>query len=104
MQCSISGATPPLQSAEVFHGCSPKRKRRRKRCGSRKRGGDTPHTSNTNSRSVEPPTFQGGEYVRKNLYEYNISGRLGDIHGRPNENDLREVAEKAKGILKAVTP
>lgn len=45
-----------------------------------------------------------GEYVTKNLYEYNILGRLGDIRNRPNENDLKEVAEKARGILKAVTP
>jgi len=43
-----------------------------------------------------------GEYVTDNLTEYNIHGRLGDIRGRPNESDLREVNEKVKGILKAV--
>jgi flavorubredoxin len=45
-----------------------------------------------------------GEYVADNLKEHNIQGRLGDIRGRPNENDLREVVEKVKGILKAVSP
>lgn len=45
-----------------------------------------------------------GEYITENLKEHNIHGRLGDIRGRPNENDLREVVEKVKGILKAVSP
>ncbi|MHA1579156.1 MAG: flavodoxin family protein [Candidatus Freyarchaeota archaeon] len=43
-----------------------------------------------------------GEYATENLTEHNIHGRLGDIRGRPNESDLREVTEKVKGILKAV--
>jgi flavorubredoxin len=45
-----------------------------------------------------------GEYVTENFRENNILGRLGEIRGRPNENDLREVAEKVKGILKATSP
>ena len=29
-----------------------------------------------------------------------LDGRLGDIRGRPNEQDLRDLAEKVKGILR----
>jgi hypothetical protein len=39
-----------------------------------------------------------GEYHGK-LAKLNTDGRLGDIQGRPNESDLREVAEKVKGII-----
>lgn len=41
-----------------------------------------------------------GEYKTENSLEHSVSGRLGDIRGRPNEEDLREVAERVKGILK----
>lgn len=44
-----------------------------------------------------------GEYVSESLKEHNISGRLGDIRGKPNENDFQEVAEKVKGILTSVS-
>lgn len=39
-----------------------------------------------------------GEYESA---ERSMEGRLGDIRGRPNENDLRDVAGKVKGIVKA---
>jgi len=42
-----------------------------------------------------------GEYKTGRLRERSTSGRLGDIRGRPNMEDLKEVAEKVKGILKA---
>ncbi|MEX2722581.1 MAG: flavodoxin family protein [Candidatus Freyarchaeota archaeon] len=45
-----------------------------------------------------------GEYVTENLKENNVLGRLGDIRGRPNEHDLREVTEKVKGIIKTTSP
>jgi hypothetical protein len=41
-----------------------------------------------------------GEYHGK-LQRFNALGRLGDIGGRPNEEDLRQVAEMVKGVLKA---
>jgi len=41
-----------------------------------------------------------GEYVPEKFKDFNLIGRLGDIRGRPNEDDLRVVAEKVKGILK----
>lgn len=40
-----------------------------------------------------------GEYHGK-LQPHSITGRLGNIEGRPNEADLREVSEKVAGILK----
>ena len=42
-----------------------------------------------------------GEYKTDKFRDRSISGRLGDIRGRPNTEDLKEVAEKVKGILKA---
>jgi len=41
-----------------------------------------------------------GEYNTEQLSAHSTAGRLGDIRGRPNEEDLREVAEKVKGILR----
>ena len=41
-----------------------------------------------------------GEY-KNELSNHSIDGRLGDIRGRPNAQDLKEIAEKVKGILKA---
>lgn len=40
-----------------------------------------------------------GEYHGK-LRSHSKSGRLGNIEGRPNEADLKEVSEKVVGILK----
>jgi hypothetical protein len=39
-----------------------------------------------------------GEYKDQ---DNSVKGRLGDIRGRPNADDLNEVEEKVKGILKA---
>jgi hypothetical protein len=41
-----------------------------------------------------------GEYTPEELLNHSIAGRLGDIRGRPNEEDLREVAEKVKGVFR----
>ncbi len=41
-----------------------------------------------------------GAYLPENMQQMNINGRLGDIRNRPNENDLKEIEEKVKGILK----
>lgn len=38
-----------------------------------------------------------GEFHGKD--EMNLKGRLGDIRGRPNEHDLRDVENRVKGIL-----
>lgn len=42
-----------------------------------------------------------GEYKTDRLRDSSIGGRLGDIRGRPNEQDLKEIAEKVNGIFKA---
>lgn len=42
-----------------------------------------------------------GEYKTEGLRDRSIVGRLGDIRGRPSKEDLRDIAEKVKGILKA---
>ena len=44
-----------------------------------------------------------GEYKTDRVRNHSIGGRLGDIRGRPNTEDLKEVVEKVKGILKAFT-
>jgi len=41
-----------------------------------------------------------GEYRTEGQRDHSIIGRLGDIRGRPNEEDLQVVAERVKGILK----
>ncbi|UCF92111.1 MAG: flavodoxin family protein [Desulfobacterales bacterium] len=41
-----------------------------------------------------------GEYKTDNLRSHSITGRLGDIRDRPNAEDLRDVAEKVKGVLR----
>ena len=41
-----------------------------------------------------------GEYIPQNMQEMSYQGRLGDISGRPNEQDLQEVEERVKGILR----
>jgi len=42
-----------------------------------------------------------GEYKTDRTQTHSTGGRLGDIRGRPNTDDLKEVAEKVRGILKA---
>ena len=41
-----------------------------------------------------------GEYVPDNFKHMSVGGKLGDIREKPNEQDLHEIAEKAKEILK----
>ena len=41
-----------------------------------------------------------GEYNTENLRKYSIDGRLGDIRGRPNAQDLQDVTEKVKGVFR----
>ena len=40
-----------------------------------------------------------GEYRTEQMKGRSLDGRLGDIRGRPNEQDLFDVAEKVKGVL-----
>lgn len=40
------------------------------------------------------------EYRTEDFSDRSIDGRLGDIRGRPNQNDLKDIAERVKGILK----
>jgi flavorubredoxin len=40
-----------------------------------------------------------GEYKTKRLRGFSVAGRLGDIRGRPNEEDLKDIAARVKGIL-----
>jgi flavodoxin len=41
-----------------------------------------------------------GEYHPENMRKMSIRGRLGDIRGRPDDHDLKEVEHKVRGILK----
>jgi hypothetical protein len=43
-----------------------------------------------------------GEYLTENLRNRSVDGRLGDIRGRPNQQDLREVKEKVLGLFKCL--
>jgi hypothetical protein len=43
-----------------------------------------------------------GEYLTENFRNRSLDGRLGDIRGRPNEQDLREVKEKVLGLFKSL--
>ncbi len=40
-----------------------------------------------------------GEYVPEKMKKMSHKGRLGDISGRPDEHDLKNVAERVKGLL-----
>ncbi len=40
-----------------------------------------------------------GEYKPVKLEKMSINGRLGNIQGRPDEHDLKEVEEKVRGII-----
>jgi hypothetical protein len=42
-----------------------------------------------------------GEYKPERFSDRSFNGRLGDIRGRPNTGDLKEVAQRVKGIFKA---
>jgi flavorubredoxin len=42
-----------------------------------------------------------GEYHPQKYQELSTTGRLGDIRGRPSEEDLREIAAKVTGILRS---
>lgn len=44
-----------------------------------------------------------GAFVPKNMEHFNISGRLGNIEGRPNGEDLKQVREKTKGLLQYIS-
>jgi hypothetical protein len=41
-----------------------------------------------------------GDFPGINDPNYNIAGRLGDVTGRPNENDLQVVAGQVSGLLR----
>lgn len=41
-----------------------------------------------------------GEYVPEKMQKFSEAGRLGDIRGRPDANDLNEVTQKVNGILR----
>ncbi len=41
-----------------------------------------------------------GEFLGGNLQHLSTLGRLGNIQGRPNEADLKEISEKVAGILR----
>lgn len=41
-----------------------------------------------------------GEYKPEGFQEFNVNGRLGDVRGRPNADDLRAAAELVKGALR----
>jgi flavodoxin len=48
--------------------------------------------------TIEGEWYVVGEY-KGELSKHSTGGRLGDIRGRPNAEDLKEVAERVKGIL-----
>ena len=41
-----------------------------------------------------------GEYKSERLKKMSVGGRLGDIRGRPNEADLKDIEERVKGLLR----
>jgi hypothetical protein len=43
-----------------------------------------------------------GEYLVEKMRDHSVDGRLGDIRGRPNQHDLREVKEKVLGLFKSL--
>ncbi len=45
-----------------------------------------------------------GAFVPQKMTHFNTSGRLGNIVGRPNAEDLRQIREKTKGLLEALAP
>lgn len=45
-----------------------------------------------------------GAFIPKAMRHMNTSGRLGNIEGRPNENDLREIHERTRGLIQSLRP
>ncbi|NDV26789.1 flavodoxin family protein [Desulfovibrio sp. JC010] len=45
-----------------------------------------------------------GSFVPKKMQHFNTSGRLGDIEGRPNADDLKQVRGKVAGLLGSLEP
>jgi hypothetical protein len=43
-----------------------------------------------------------GEYLTEKNRNLSVDGRLGDIRGRPNQQDLLEVKEKVLGLFKSL--
>ncbi len=43
-----------------------------------------------------------GEYRTEKLKRFSEEGRMGNIKGRPDEKDLKDISEKVKGIIKAL--
>jgi hypothetical protein len=41
-----------------------------------------------------------GQFHDPGRAELNVAGRLGDIRGRPDEHDLREVSQRLRGLLR----
>ncbi len=50
--------------------------------------------------TIEAEWYIVGEYLTEKLRSHSVNGRLGDIRGRPTEEDLRDVAERVRGILR----
>lgn len=44
--------------------------------------------------------YMAGEFLGGNLQHLSTTGRLGNIQGRPNDQDLQEIAERVAGILR----
>ncbi len=40
-----------------------------------------------------------GEFLPEKMRKMSLSGRLGNITGRPDEKDLQEVEQKVRGIM-----
>lgn len=45
-----------------------------------------------------------GAFVPEKLQKMNTCGRLGNIEGRPNANDLTDAFEKTKGLIESLRP
>ncbi|WP_319778822.1 flavodoxin domain-containing protein [Maridesulfovibrio sp.] len=43
-----------------------------------------------------------GAFVPEKMRHFNASGRLGNIEGRPNAEDLKQVREKTGGLLESI--
>jgi hypothetical protein len=52
--------------------------------------------------SIVAEWYVVGEYMTEKLRGHSVNGRLGDIRGRPNQGDLKDVAERVEGIFRSV--
>lgn len=43
-----------------------------------------------------------GEFIPPNMRSFNTNGRLGNIEGRPNKDDLKAIYEKTSGLIKSL--